>query len=280
VVPAQEAASVVRSTCSWHIQTGATWHRVGHEGETGYLRISHRNLPGERFLIRAPEYANLYQSLLLIPAQWTWIDTTSVRMTWSAPTAVRSRHQVDRTAVYRFGQDTIDIVATVRNPTDTDWNHARYDMFDVMTRESPAFRNDPAGRRTYVYRLGKFCPVGGFPIQNLQQRLVGSLTLAKDVSRPGALEITERLMAKVSRDGQWVLGIASDNASGISFNLNPETGCIHQNPFWGRLKAGEQRRTRLRVYLIRGTLGDLWSRYQRDFPANGSTSSDGKDQRP
>ncbi len=79
------------------------------------------------------------------------------------------------------------------------------------------------------------------------------------------MEFTHRVMAKTSKDGRWILGIASDNATGISFNLNPNTGCIHQNPFWGKLKAGEEKQTHVRVYLIKGALDDLWDRYLADF---------------
>ena len=71
-------------------------------------------------------------------------------------------------------------------------------------------------------------------------------------------------MAKVSRDGKWVLAIASDAGRGVSFNLQRGTGCIHQNPHWGKLKAGEEKAIHCRVYLIRGTLDDVWERYTQD----------------
>jgi len=256
----------------WTVETGVTWHTIGHGGETGYLGVRHEDLPGEQFIIRAPEYANLYKSLLLIPARWTWLDDSTLNMEWAAPREIQDEHQVARTAVFRFGNDFIDIVATVRNCSDRDWGSDRYDMFDVMTREAPLFRDDPAGEKTYVYRKDQFVPVGGFPIKDLKKNLMGSLSLATNREAPGELQITERLMAKVSDDGEWVLGIASDNAAGISFNLDPGTGCIHQNPSWGRLKAGEQRQTHIRVYLIRGTLDDLRKRYRDDFASAASAS--------
>ena len=254
-----------RTAGTWRVQTGATWHNVGPPGRTGYLAVRHRELPGEQFIIRAPEYANLYKSLPLIPAEWQWIDKSTLRMTWTAEPSVRRKHQVERTAVFRFGTDFIDIVGTVQNGTDRDWSAERYEMFDVMARNAPRFRHDPAGRRTFVYRTDQFVHVGEFPIRNLATTLTGSLSLAKDIARPGPLEMTERLMAKVSGDGEWVIGIASNNATGVSFNLNPGTACIHQNPHWGRLKAGERKSTHVRFYLFKGALEELLARYRADF---------------
>jgi hypothetical protein len=146
-------------------------------------------------------------------------------MVWDARPEIQNEHQVARTGVFRFGDDYIDIVATVRNPSERDWGYVRYDMYDVMTREAPKFRDDTSGMRTYVYRKDRYVPVGSLPIKNLEKDLVGSLSLARNTEQPGELEFTERVMAKVSTDGQWVLGIASDNAKSVSFNLNPGTGC-------------------------------------------------------
>ena len=254
-----------RAVGSWRVQTGATWQDVGHAGQTGYLAVRHCKLPDEQFIVRAPEYANLYESVLLVPAKWEWTDAMTLRMTWIAPLSVRRKHQVERSAIFRFGSDYIDIVATVRNGTNRAWNSERYDMFDVMSRNAPQFRHDPAGRRTFVYRTDQFVPVGTFPFRNLAKTLTGSLSFARAATKPGPLELTERLMAKVSVDGEWVLGIASDNAMGVSFNLNPGTACIHQNPHWGRLKAGERRSTHVRVYLLNSSLDKLLSRYRADF---------------
>lgn len=250
----------------WRVTPGTTWHTIGHAGETGYLGVEHDALPGEQFIIRIPEYANLYQSLHLVPATWQRLDERTLEMTWSAPLDVQAEHQVARSATFRFGDDVIDITATIRNPSDRPWGHERYDMYDVMTRNAPAFRDDPRGQRTYVYRQNRWAPVGSFPIEGLEQRLTGSLSLADDPAHPGELEITERVMAKVSEDGRWVLGIASDDGNGVSFNLDPGTGCIHQNPYWGKLDAGESRTSHLRVYLINGSLDDLWHRYQQGVP--------------
>jgi len=47
--------------------------------------------------------------------------------------------------------------------------------------------------------------------------------------------------------------------------LSPFPPLSHHNPYWGKLKAGEERSTHLRVYLIQGTLDDLWSRYRADW---------------
>jgi len=248
----------------WSVVAGVTWGKLRAEDRTGFLGMTHRDLAGQQLILRMPEYANLYKGLLPMPARWRKLSESEVEMEWAAPEAVQQKHQVAREARFTFGPDFIDVRATVRNPTERIWPHDRYDLYDVMTRNAPLFRDD-SGERTLVYRGRQFVSVKTFWPEGFNRDRTGSLSLAADIKNPGPRQITDRIMAKTSRDGKWVLGIASDVARGISFNLQTGTGCIHQNPFWGRLKAGEEKAIHCRVYLIRGTLADLWQRYARDF---------------
>ena len=75
----------------------------------------------------------------------------------------------------------------------------------------------------------------------------------------------ERFMVKVSEDGEFVLGIATDEAVGVSCNHQETMSCIHSNPLWGPLSPGEAKTVNGKIYLFRGTPDDLLGRYERDF---------------
>jgi hypothetical protein len=69
-------------------------------------------------------------------------------------------------------------------------------------------------------------------------------------------------MARVSNDGKWVMGITSDTATGVTFNLDPDTSCIHQNRQWKPLQPRQTRALRGKVYLFQGSLADLWAKHE------------------
>ena len=88
---------------------------------------------------------------------------------------------------------------------------------------------------------------------------MASVPVAKP-DRPGVA----RLAAKTSADGRWAIGIATDTADSLSFNFQLNVSCIHSNPAWPPLEPGQQATAKGRIYLLEGTLEDLWQRYQAD----------------
>lgn len=265
-MPVRGEAGQTKTCGPWAVLPGVTWGDVGHAGETGFVAVVHRDLPGQRLILRMPEYADLYHSLEPIPTRWTWIGSNELEMQWTADDVVKREHQVDRHAKFVFGADVIDVYATICNPSDRAWPAVRYDLYDVMCRESPAFI-DTEGVRTYVYHDGGLKSIKDVWKEHLKPSGTGSMELTRADGSRTYLQMGDRIMAKVSTDGQWVLAIASDVGAGLSFNLDAGTSCIHQNPFWGALQAGEEKKIHCRVYLFRGTLDDLWRRYVQDFGA-------------
>ena len=67
-----------------------------------------------------------------------------------------------------------------------------------------------------------------------------------------------------SRDGQWLVSIASLSGPPDFLFHNREYSCIHCNPVVRGGARGETTRVRQRVYLLRGTPEDLVRRYERD----------------
>ena len=66
-----------------------------------------------------------------------------------------------------------------------------------------------------------------------------------------------------SRDGQWLVSIASLSGPPDFLFHNREYSCIHCNPA-GRSPRGETTRVKQRVYLLKGAPEDLVKRYEHD----------------
>ena len=92
--------------------------------------------------------------------------------------------------------------------------------------------------------------------------------------------VSDNLMAKVSQDGRWVLGLAIDRPGWVSCNHQQWPSCIHANPIWGHLplgiaagpdtcgeplQCGASAIARGKVYLFPGGLDELYERYVGDF---------------
>jgi len=61
------------------------------------------------------------------------------------------------------------------------------------------------------------------------------------------------------------LAIATQPARSLSFNFTPTTNCQHSNPAWRLLAPGEEQTVTGRIWLIAGTLDDIYRRYQAEF---------------
>ncbi|MHC4401018.1 MAG: hypothetical protein ACYTG0_15185, partial [Planctomycetota bacterium] len=120
--------------------------------------------------------------------------------------------------------------------------------------------HDYEATRTFVRKEGRWTTVheivGG---EFAPHRMTGVGVRRGD--EPGV----DRLAAKVSADGRWVTGIATDVAESLSFNFQLHASCMHSNPEWPPLEPGEEATARGKIYLIEGDLDALWERYRADF---------------
>jgi hypothetical protein len=80
-----------------------------------------------------------------------------------------------------------------------------------------------------------------------------------------AVDATGGLLVRESEDGDWVTGVAWEDALSVQGH-NP-WNCMHVGVRVGALKPGESRSLRGRLYLFRGTKLDCLARFERDFPA-------------
>jgi hypothetical protein len=155
-------------------------------------------------------------------------------------------------------EDCVEFRITARNPGEQPWEREHLSLVCCRSGSSPAFE-DYNAERTFVCRGGEFIPVARL----LDGRFADHRMCGFPVGEGD--EGYERLSAKISRDGQWVLGVAVDRAGSLSFNFQRRVSCIHSNPRWGKLAPGQEVTIRGRVYLMRGTLADLYQRYCADF---------------
>ena len=79
-------------------------------------------------------------------------------------------------------------------------------------------------------------------------------------------DFTTPLMAVVSRNGEWIVSQASDQAASMWNNL--AYGCVHVPWFQATLEPGAERVVRQKMYFLRGTPEDLLERWHRDFHKN------------
>jgi len=74
----------------------------------------------------------------------------------------------------------------------------------------------------------------------------------------------ERLIARVSHDGQWILATANDHGAMLAWN--PAHSCIHCAPNYSPLNSGQTLTTRGKIYLLKKmNLQDVFDRYKNDF---------------
>ena len=244
---------------------------------SSFLEVREAQLPGQVFKFRMPEYVNTSGGgVLAEKVVWTQQKEGEWSFHWDAPKEIKHKHLRDFFGTAKINTDTIDINVAVTNPFEISWSNEDYWMFCFMAGAANQF-HDPNGRRIFVHQDGKFVSINDFEGVNFNSRTMGSCYLNPAFDSPlFARRCDAKVMAKVSKDGKWVLAIVSNNGTGASWNLDESTSCIHQNWTLGKLKPKETKIFRCRVYLFQGSLDQLWSRYQQDFEDGDKTSPDSK----
>jgi hypothetical protein len=237
-------------------------------GETSWLEVRHPDLPEGAFQLRLPEHILTLEGMVADHVRWQRVDATTWRLDWEADEPFKRRWQTDFHGVVRVGKDCVDVTWTILNPTAEPWPTERYNAFDFLGGALARF-HDTEGKRTYVYVKDRFVNVNEALKGQFSPDLTGWMVLAKDRANPQSREYTERVMARTSADGDWVMAIASDVGNGATFNLQPAATCLHQNMTWGQLQPHQERTIRVRAHVMRGGLEDFRTRFLADKEAWG-----------
>ena len=153
----------------------------------------------------------------------------------------------------------------------------------------PGFRSEGAHFTEFVKRCFIFAPEGRTFLHQTERRLVPSLDPDADQQKPfpwvqmyrgvwqelptakprswadySSDRYTHRIIGTVSRDGKYLAALANGTADVIS---NAWNDCLHNNAAWAPATAPmEDRRWRLKVYVMENDPDLLLERAQRDFP--------------
>jgi len=232
-----------------------------------YLDVTHRDLPGQVFRWRVPEYVSTHDAV--IPRQVLWRQESPAKwaLSWKADPETKRRYRRDFRGTVTAGADTLDFEVQIENPFDAGWSTPDYWIISFVCGQADQF-HDPHGRRTYIRQDGKLRTVRQVRGRQFKPQEMGTfnLNLPKDSQRYDH-RTDASFIARVSKDGQWVVAAVGDtDAGGPGYNLYPSTSCLNTNYPWGRLGPGQSKIARFRVYLFKGGVEDAWRRYLKDYP--------------
>ncbi|MBI2194793.1 MAG: hypothetical protein HYU36_22660 [Planctomycetes bacterium] len=236
---------------------------VFSDSDHSFVRIRDDRLPGCEWLLQLPEYG--YAGVTLGGVSWEEVEAgRRLRYTWRPSDDLRATAGVFYEGEIRASEDDVSFRVRRANLSSADWSSSQGSLFCLRSGAAAPF-HDLDGVRTYALKGGMFQSV----CQLVNARFAGHRMCRFPVrSAPGeeAADACERLMAKISRDGRWVLGIATDRCGCLSCNHQPAVSCIHSNPNWGVVRPGGSAEARGKVYLLNSSIEMLRARYEADFP--------------
>lgn len=236
--------------------------------DTAWFTFKHHLLGRSRWTFRMPEYmykdeqTNTYQP----PSGVVWDrqpDGRKLSLRCGLPETRKKELCLDFWGTITAGEDMVDFELTVKNVGPETWRSERMVLFCLQSKGVPMFF-DYEAQRTFVRKGDRWITMNEIVSGKFESHRMCGVAVQQ-----GGPAGAERLAAKVSKDGKFVLGLATDIAASLSFNFQEVASCIHSNPSWGLLKPGEQKTAKGRIYLFAGTLEDLWKRYASDFRRHG-----------
>jgi len=239
--------------------------KIWPEEDRSFVRIRDDRLPDCTWLLRLPEYG--YGRNPLRGVTWDVVEEEKqLRYSWTPSEDLKEEAGVAYWGEIRAGEDGVEFAITRQNLSGKPWENDQASLFCLISADAPPF-HDIDGVRTYALKDDLFQSVNQLVESRFQaHRMCGfPVRTAPGGPKEGA---TERLMAKISRDAQWALGIATDISGHLSCNHQPHVSCIHSNPNWGQTPPGASSEARGKVYLLPAPIEDLQARYESDFGAN------------
>ena len=171
------------------------------------------------------------------------------------------RHSFEKPGVMRLTgvtrpiHDGVEMSLTIENLTDQDWEEVGAGVC-VQFHSAPDFY-DPERKRTFY--------VSGGELRTLE----GPYHVAGDGvchfwGPPKEAPADFSFVGIEAADGRHVLATWWEGARGIGGNCHQATLCIHSNPGFGNIPAGESRTRRGFLYMMPGGMADALARYRDD----------------
>ncbi len=230
-----------------------------------HLVLTHRDWLGASIVCRLPEFVRSRdQRERIFPGD---VETemvrpgVEIRYRWAAPDQVKRRLQTDFHGHAWVEDDVVrfELAGSVVGPEP---GEPGLYLVCLQCGQHMAMQDQPA-TRTYLRSGGRWRTVAecvgsaGLP----DHRMFGS-------GNP-PVELDRVLMARVTENG-WVVGIGIDGPGSVSSNHQPWPSCIHANPAWPTLGAGEEATVRGVIHWFQGTLDELWNKVQNEWPDTAS----------
>ena len=229
-----------------------------------FVRFTDARIPNHEWLLRLPEYG--YSNKIVTGVQWDVVEEGShLRFSWQPPEGEAEEIGIEYETEITAVADEMEFTVKRTNISSSNWTDREVgSLFCLMSRDAPSF-HDIDGVRSYALKDEIFQSVNQLVDSRFahHRMCVFPVRTSPDAEPDNPCE---RLMAKISIDAEWVLGIATDIAGWLSCNQQPKTSCIHSNPRWGEVEPGGEATARGKVYLVED-IDILKSRYESDFKA-------------
>ena len=224
-----------------------------------HIVLTHRDWLGQSVVCRVPEFVRSRdQSELICPDDVAAVvvqPDVEVRYRWAAPEEVKRHFQTDFHGRAWVEGEAVRFDLTGSLVGSDSGEPGVYLVCLQCGQHAPL--QDRDGNRTYLRAGGRWRTVAecvgsaGLP----EHRMFGS--------NEHRVELDRVLMAKVTDDG-WVIGIGIDGPGNVSSNHQPWPSCIHANPVWPTVQPGAEATVRGVIHWFRGTLDDLWNRFEQE----------------
>jgi hypothetical protein len=236
--------------------------KIWPEEDRSFVRIRDERLPDCSWLLRLPEYG--YGRNPLRGVRWEVVrEGERLRFSWEPPESLRKEAGVAYQGEVSAAAGEVEFRVTRQNLSEQAWKSDQASLFCLISADAATF-HDIDGVRTYALKDGIFQSVSQLVNSRFAAHRMCGFPVRTGPGGPQASAV-ERLMAKISRDGDWVFGLATDIAGHLSCNHQPQVSCIHSNPNWGEVPPGGQATARGKVYLLPAPIEDLLVRYKADF---------------
>lgn len=230
-----------------------------------HLVITNPELLGRSLILRIPEYVrDPLEKKGRCPGHVVWEEiehTTRLRYRWAAPGPAKAAVGVDFRGEARASADEVVFQVTMKQIAEKA-NPDGVSLFCLQAGGCPQF-HDYEGERTFIRQGGGWKPIHEMIGGKFEPHRMCSFEV--NPATPNERQTTAGLMGKVSKQGDFVLGIALDACGAVSCNHQIWPSCIHANPRWSALAQGVEQTVRGKVYYFKGSLEELDARYERDF---------------
>ena len=241
--------------------------RISYVAYQPHLVITNTQVLGQCLTLRIPEYVRDPTSGKgNCPGNVVWEEVereTRLCYRWDAPDETKAAFETDFWGEAEAVGDEVRFAVTMKR-LGANTHDSGVSLFCLQAGGAGQF-HDHDGTRAFVRQGDAWRSVNDMIDGQFLPHRMCSFSCTD--ATPAADEASARLMAKVSSDGGWVLGIALDACRSLSCNHQIWPSCIHANPAWNQLAPGEQQTVHGRLYYLRGTLDDVLAAYQRDFGA-------------